>query len=179
MISGSLFIWNFVTLASSLVFLSVSWKLENHILAQLQTSKHYHHHMVVHSQQYPSQNMHHSWMRACTIPESTNWSCYIFTKVPWTNWWPLIGNWSYNWQCCPISSTRSLNSSSKSTAELLWRYCWCIFNISSPWRIWKEIRSWHHSGYGKWQNLRKIPGSHSARQNDVEENISMHWLNAT
>ena len=95
------------------------------------------------------------------------WSCYIFTILPWINSWPFVSNRSYNWQCCPISSARSLNSSSKCTAKLLWSHCLCIFDISSPTRIWKEIRPWNHSGYSKWKNLRKIPIPTSAKTQTV------------
>ena len=96
-------------------------------------------------------------MRACMFLEPIHSSCLICTILPWGSWWPFVGNRSYNWQCCPIGSTRSFYSSSKSTAKLFWRNCWGIFNISSPWWFWKEIRSWHHSGNGKGQHLRKVP----------------------
>ena len=116
-----------------------------------------------------------SWLKA----ERFIWVDAFKSILPWGSREPFVGNRSYNWQCCPISSARSLNSSSKCTAKLLWSHCLCIFNISSPTRIWKEIKPWNHSGYSKWKNLRKIPISPSQRYKRCEENSSMDWLLAT
>ena len=100
-----------------------------------------------------------SWLKAGML----FWIDPFKSILPWGSREPFVGNRSYNWQCCPISSTRSFYTSSKSTAKFFGGNCWCIFNISSPWWFWKEVWSWHHSGNGKGQHLRKVPLVPSAR----------------